>query len=164
MTPSLKVCGDFALCWRGECFKRGSGMGGTWNVERNVKEAGRIIGVSGVADFGPMYIDLLIQKFHIMFWMMWVVHFTIDFQVTWLTDQGACVYLLLSNFVPQGIQHHNTNCKRRDVKLEKKSFVIFVVLSAHVCNLHFGCYKTALDLTWLEMYKLWGICSCMSNQ
>ena len=105
------------LCWGGNVSK------GDWEwTERIVKEAGKIIGVSW-QDFGSVYTDLLIKKFHHA--LDDVSHPLYDYLSGQLISRSGCMRLpsaatsrYLSSFIPQAILHHNANHKRGDVQFE----------------------------------------------
>ena len=93
-------------------------------VERIVKEAGKIIGVSR-QDFGSVYTDLLIKKLHhVMDDVSHPLHDRLSGQLIARSGRmrlpstvTTCSRYLFS-FVPQAIRHHNANYKRCDVQFE----------------------------------------------
>ena len=105
------------LCWGGNVSK-----GDRERVERIVKEAGKIIGVSR-QDFGSVYTDLLIKKLHhVVDDASHPLHDCLSGQL--ITRSGrmrlpsVSTNRYLSSFVPQAIRFHNANYKRGDVHIE----------------------------------------------
>ena len=102
------------LCWGGNASK-----GDRERVERVVKEAGKIIGVSR-QDFGSVYTDLLIKKLHhVLDDESHPLHDRLSGQLIARSGRmrlpSAVTSRYLSSFIPQAIRHHNANYKRGDV-------------------------------------------------
>jgi hypothetical protein len=104
------------LCWGGNVAK-----GDRERIDRIVKEAGRIIGVSR-QDFETAYTDLLIKKLtDVMDDASHPLHDRLSGQLISRSGRmrlpSAATNRYLSSFVPQAIRNHNSNYKRGDVQI-----------------------------------------------
>ena len=105
------------VCWGGNVSK-----GDRERVERIVKEAGKIIGVSR-QDFGSVYTDLLIKNLHhVVDYVSHPLHDRLSGQLIARSGRmrlpSATTSRYLSSFVPQAIRHHNASHNRGDVQFE----------------------------------------------